>query len=154
MKEPNEYLDLFLTKPIEASINALDNVQKEIEGASGALPNTLQMFPEYLKSLENIRRKVANIGFEVSSETLGTFVSNLMVTELADAQDIFDQKTNECMSKVTELYERINSENEQHNNQLYRECDMENSVFLDLKNKHEALWDTLILLLICVLSMV
>lgn len=139
MKEPNEYLDLFLTKPIEASINALDNVQKEIEGASRALPNTLQMFPEYLKSLENIRRKIANIGFEVSSETLGTFVSNLMVTELADAQDIFDQKTNECMSKVTELYERINSENEQHNNQLYRECDMENSVFLDLKNKHESL---------------
>ncbi len=139
MKEPNEYLELFLSKPIEASITALENVQKEVEGIGNALPSTLQMFPEYLKSLENLRAKINNINFEVSSETLSTFVSNLMVTELADAQDIFDQKTNECISKVTEVYEGINKLNEDYNNQLYRECDMENSVFTDLKFKHESL---------------
>lgn len=139
MREPREYLELFLAKPIEASISALENVQVEVDGVGRALPTTLQMFPAYLNSISALRKKIEYIKFEVSSETLGTFVSNLMVTEVADVQEVYEQKTNECMSKIVGLYERINNENQEHNQKLYDACDSENTIFIELKNKHATL---------------
>ena len=139
MKEPKEYLDLFLVKPIDASINALENVQKEIEGVGKNIPNTLQMFPQYLNSLSDLRNKINSINFEVSSETLSSFVTNLMVTEVADAQDLFSDKTDEFIKRLNDLYSKINEENLAYNQELYNSCDVENEIFIELKNKHEVL---------------
>ena len=108
MKEPHEYLELYLNKPIEASLTALDNVQKEVDTVGKSIPNSLQMFPSYLKSLEALKGKINGINFEVSKETLTQFVLSLMEVEMADAMDVFDQKTTEVVSKVNAIIDSVN----------------------------------------------
>lgn len=139
MKEPQEYLELYLEKPIEASLTALDNVQKEVETVGNSIPNSLQLFPSYLKSLEALKGKIERIGFEVSKETLTQFVLSLMEVEMADAVDLFDQKTTEVVSKVNDIIDAVNQDNEAHNQSLYADCDKDNEIFIELKQKHEVL---------------
>lgn len=139
MKEPHEYLELYLNKPIEASLTALDNIQKEVDTVGKSIPNSLQMFPFYLKSLEALKGKINGINFEVSKETLTQFVLSLMEVEMADAMDVFDQKTTEVVSKVNAIIDSVNQSNEAFNQSLYDDCNKDNEIFIHLKQKHEVL---------------
>lgn len=139
MQEPREYLENAITLPIQNGIQALENIQQEVETVGKSMPSTLQVFTGYLDSLTKLRERIQNISLNVSVENMTQFVCALQEEEYQEADELFMTKCDELTQRAQDIIEGIQNANKEHNRGVYGDVDNENSIFLELKQKHETL---------------
>lgn len=141
MKDPKEYLKDIIELPIQNSMQSLESILNEINTLATAIPDTLQVFPSYLKSLDSLSTRVANINFDVAADRLIEFVSLQLQKEVEDAQVLFTDKTEDLMNRVNAKVEELQNANKAFNASLYSEVDDDNAIFNQLKYKQAKLME-------------
>lgn len=139
MREISDYVEQLIVRPAEDKIQQVNKMLVRIKQVEEAMPASLEMFPAYLQSIVKIGQQVGEIQFDLKSEA----VAQVYALDLQNDMDAFLGEAGQAYAVVDQQLESavqaIVERNRAHNQQLYDAVNSDNSIFIELKSKHDIL---------------
>lgn len=139
MREIQDYVNQLIVKPAEDKIQQVDKMLVRIKQVEEAMPASLEMFPAYLQSIGKLGQQVSEIKFDLKPEAVSQVyaldLQNDMDAFLGEAEQAYGNVDDQLGAAVQEIVDR----NKAHNQRLYDEVNNNNSIFIELKSKHDIL---------------
>lgn len=139
MKDISDYVSQLIVNPAEDKIQQVNKMLVQIKQVGEAMPASLEMFTVYLQSIERLKQQVADIKFDLRPEA----VAQVYALDLQKDMDEFLGEAEQAYSVIDEqlgaAVQAIIDRNRAHNRQLYDAVNNDNSIFIELKSKHDIL---------------
>ena len=139
MLEPEEYLDQLIVQPINQIVSNLGNMDSDISTVASTMPNKINEYPEYLRSIAALREKIKAVQFTITQEHLTDYVMGELNKEKAAQLEYSEDAMAKLIDELNETVDRLQRENAEYNKKVYAEVESKNSIFTELKEKHETL---------------
>lgn len=139
MREISDYVDQLIVQPAEDKIQQVDKMLVRIKQVEEAMPASLEMFPAYLQSIGKLQQQSLELKFDLKSEA----VAQVYTVDLQSDMDAFlgeaEQAYSVVDSQLSAAVQAIVDSNKIHNQSLRDAVDKDNSIFTELKSKHDIL---------------
>lgn len=140
MKEPEVYLSQLIEMPSEDQLKKLEMLTQQVDSLAKSIPGTLQMFPGYMDSLSLKKTEIEQTAYTVRAEIMSQVVTDELANEKDEFLRVYEEEyLQPLISKMNDIVDNIQNENKAHNQMLADEVSSANSIFNELKQKHEIL---------------
>lgn len=139
MKQLESYIDGLIVKPADFKINQMKQVAASVTQLAGAMPDRIELFPEYLRQVQAKTEDVNRISMELSEDIVMQVVQKELDDELEDFLSEAANAFSQVDEKVDRAIEALIARNLQHNEHIHAQNAGDNQIFNLISQEHKVL---------------